>query len=97
MGEHAARSMRVPVRVKPRSSRVGVGGRYRERELVVAVREPAVDGRATQAVIKALAGSFGVAPSRVTLVSGAASRSKLFELAGDEEALARRLLELLDG
>ena len=55
MGERAAGSMRVPVRVRPRSSRVRVGGRYRDGELVVAVREPAVDGRATQAVIKALA------------------------------------------
>jgi uncharacterized protein (TIGR00251 family) len=97
MGERAARPVKVPVRVRPRSSRVRVGGSYREGELVVAVREPAVDGRATQAVIKALAESFGVSPSRVALVSGATSRSKLFMLDGDEAALTRRLQELLDG
>lgn len=38
------------------------------------------DGKATQAVIKLLAKSMGVAKSRITLVSGATSRDKRFRL-----------------
>jgi uncharacterized protein YggU (UPF0235/DUF167 family) len=88
--------MRVLVRVRPRSARTGVGGRHHDGGLVVSVREPAVDGRATLAVIKALAASFDVPPSRVVLRSGATSRSKLFEIEGDDTALMRRLQDLLD-
>jgi uncharacterized protein YggU (UPF0235/DUF167 family) len=97
MGERAAGPLNVTVRVKPRASKPGVGGRYHEGELVVAVREPAVDGRATAAVTRALADAFAVPVSRVTLVAGATSRTKRFALDGDRDALERRLTELLDG
>lgn len=96
MGERAAGPLSITVRVKPRASRPGVGGRYHDSELMVAVREPAVDGRATAAVVKALAESFGLPSSRVTLLSGATSRTKRFALDGDRATLERRLAELLD-
>jgi len=95
MGERVAGSMRVRVRVKPRASRPAVGGRYAGGELLVAVREPAVDGRATQAALRAVADALGVATSRVVLVSGASSRTKVMSVEGDETVLARRLDELL--
>lgn len=47
---------------------------------VVAVKEPPVQGRANQAIVKALAGHFGVAHSRVRLVSGFSSRRKIFDI-----------------
>ena len=46
----------------------------------VAVKEPPVQGRANAAIIKALAGHFGVSPRRVRLISGFASKNKMFEI-----------------
>ena len=48
--------------------------------LTVSVRAQAHEGKANDAVIKALAAHFAVAPSRVTMISGYASRQKIFEI-----------------
>jgi uncharacterized protein YggU (UPF0235/DUF167 family) len=85
--------VRVSVRVVPGSSRVGVGGR-RGDALVVRVSERAVDGRATEAALRAIAEAFGVPRSDVGLVRGATSRDKVLEVAGDEQSLSARLAEL---
>jgi uncharacterized protein len=61
--------------------------------LVVAVQAPAVDGRATEGALKALAKAFGVPMRELTLVSGATSRTKLVDIHGDHHD---RLAELLD-
>jgi len=76
-----------PVLVRPRSSRPGVGGVH-DGVLVVAVREPATDGRANRAVTDALATALGVGRAAVRIASGAASRRKLVEVDGDDAALA---------
>ncbi len=47
--------------------------------LVVRVAAPAVDGRATEACLVALAEALGVRRSAIRLVSGARSRNKLVE------------------
>ena len=86
--------MRVTVRVRPRSSRREVGGNHGG-ALVVRVREPAVDGRATAAALDALAEAFGVPRRSVRLVTGASSRQKVVEVTGDEAGLARDLAALL--
>ncbi|HKC08411.1 MAG TPA: DUF167 domain-containing protein [Methylomirabilota bacterium] len=69
----------VEVRVQPRARRNEVveqaGGVFRVR--VTAAPEA---GAANRAVIALLAEAFGVAPSRVELVRGAASRDKLFRV-----------------
>lgn len=70
--------MRVTVRVKPGSKKPGITDAGDG--LIVAVREPAVDQRATKAVRLVLAAYYGVPASRVRLVHGAASRRKLFEV-----------------
>jgi uncharacterized protein YggU (UPF0235/DUF167 family) len=58
----------------------------------VRVTEPAVDGRATAATLKAVAKAFGVRPSDVQLVAGATSRTKVVEVTGaDPERLAELL------
>jgi uncharacterized protein YggU (UPF0235/DUF167 family) len=89
-------AMRVEVRVKPRSSRRRVGGRYGS-ALVVAVREPAVDGRATAACLEAVADAFDVRPGEVSLITGASSRTKVVEVIGaPERVLTARLERLLD-
>lgn len=79
--------MKRPVLVRPRSSRPGVGGVHGG-VLVVAVHEPATDGRANRAVTDAVAAALGVARSDVRITSGAASRRKVVEVDGDDAALA---------
>ncbi|HEY5439132.1 MAG TPA: DUF167 domain-containing protein [Acidimicrobiales bacterium] len=85
--------MRLTVHVHPGSSTPSVGGTYNG-TLVVRVRARAVDGAATEAVLAALAQAFDVRPGAVRLVRGAASRTKVMEVDGDDEQLTRRLSEL---
>ena len=46
----------------------------------VSVREPAVDGKANKAIIRALANHFDVAPTLVTIVSGLTAKTKIIEI-----------------
>lgn len=94
--------MRIPIRVKPGARRAGVGGRYDGPlgpAVVVAVTAPAVDGRATEAALRALAEALGVRLRQLDLVSGERSRDKLVEVSGttasDVSQLERRLRVLL--
>lgn len=85
--------MRVTVRVRPGSPRPGVGGEH-DGALVVRVSAKAVDGRATEAALSAIAAAFGVRRRAVTLVTGAASRTKIVEVTGADPADLARLLSL---
>ncbi|MBE1492346.1 DUF167 domain-containing protein [Plantactinospora soyae] len=90
----------VAVRVKPGSSRARVGGRFDGPygpALVIAVHQPAVDGRATEAARRALAETLGLRPAAVSLRTGAASRDKLFQVDGLTSAIDARLRQLRDG
>ena len=77
--------------VRPGSARPGVGGE-RSGALVVRVSARAVDGKATEAALAAVAAAFGVRRRAVTLVAGASSRSKILEVEGAEPATLSRLL-----
>ncbi|MET0424588.1 MAG: DUF167 domain-containing protein [Actinoplanes sp.] len=91
--------MSVPVRVRPGAGRTRVGGRYEGPHgpaLIVAVGAPAVDGKATEAVRRALAGALGVRAGHVELKLGATSRDKVFTVAGPADELTVRLAELRD-
>jgi hypothetical protein len=83
--------VRVIIRVKPGSARAGVGGEL-DGALVVRVHERAVDGKATAAALAAVAAALGIRPRAVTLVAGAASRTKIIEVAGADPQVLRRLL-----
>jgi hypothetical protein len=83
--------MRITIRVRPGSARPGVGGEH-DGALVVRVSARAVDGRATAAALTSVAAAFGVRPRAVTLVTGAASRTKIVEVAGADRATLDRLL-----
>ena len=88
--------MRLSVRVRPGASRTAVGGRYGDEEILcVAVSARAVDGAATDAVLRAVADAFALPRRAVTLVSGRTARTKVLELDGDEPSLRQRLHELL--
>lgn len=78
--------MRITIRVHPGSARPGVGGEH-DGALIVRVSARAVDGRATEAALAALAGAFGVRRHAVTLVSGATSRTKTVDVAGGDPAV----------
>lgn len=87
--------LRVGVRVKPGSSRTKVGGRYGQ-DLIVAVTAPAVDGRANEAVCRALAKELGLAPRCVQVVSGARGRSKVLAVScAETQAIAAMLNDLM--
>ncbi|MFI9640097.1 DUF167 domain-containing protein [Micromonospora sp. NPDC051925] len=93
-------TLTVAVRVKPGVSRPRVGGCFAGPlgpALVIAVTAPAVDGRATEAARRALAGALGVRPAAVALRTGAASRDKLFLVDRPGPGLAELLRRLRDG
>jgi len=83
--------MRVTIRVRPGSARTVAGGEHGG-ALVVRVTAPAVDGRATEAALTAVAGAFGVRRREVTLISGATSRTKVVDVAGADQATLELLL-----
>jgi uncharacterized protein YggU (UPF0235/DUF167 family) len=73
------------VRATPGARRPGVAvetGPDGALRVAVKVTEPAADGRANAAVLRALAKALGVAPSALALERGAASRDKLVRLRG---------------
>ena len=79
--------MRISVRAKTGARQASVEAREetladgrRCLHFVVAVREPAIEGRANRAIARALAYYFQVARSRVRIVLGETSRDKVVEL-----------------
>jgi uncharacterized protein YggU (UPF0235/DUF167 family) len=96
--------VRVTIRVQPGASRTGVGGEVAttdgEASLVVRVAARAVDGKATEAALRALADALGLRRRDVSLVHGATSRTKLVEIdasAAAEPDLRDRLADLRRG
>ncbi len=73
--------MRLTISVKPSSKQPGIK-KLGENSFKVSVREPARDSRANQAVIKALAEHFDVAPSHLRLIYGQKSKMKIIEIVG---------------
>jgi hypothetical protein len=89
---------RFAVRVKPGARRATVGGRWDGRlgeALVVAVTAPAVDGRANEAVCRALAAALEVPERDITIATGARSRDKLIEVAAPPPDLPARIEQLI--
>lgn len=62
---------------------ISLFGHQAEMEIYkVSVKEPPVDGRANNAIVRVLAQHFGVAPSMVRIVSGQSAKRKIFEIDG---------------
>lgn len=73
--------MKIAIKVKPGSKKGPiVQPSLIDDKLLVFVREPAVDGKANRAIIKLLADYFEVAKSKVWIVSGLKSRTKIVEI-----------------
>lgn len=89
-------AIRLTVRVKPGASRNKVRGSFGDPPaLVVAVSEPAIDGRASIAVCRAIAQALGVSLSKVSIVMGHTSRTKVVEINDEDPQIQRKIAELL--
>jgi len=84
----------LSVHVHPGASKESVGGSH-DGALSVYVQARAVDGAATEAVLKAVAKAFHLRPRQVTLVRGHTARTKMLSLEGADSELQARLTELL--
>lgn len=71
---------KVSVQVKPGSKKGPAIQASLTGELLVYVREPAIDGKANKAVAKLLAEYFDVPKSHVQIISGHKSKLKRFEI-----------------
>jgi uncharacterized protein (TIGR00251 family) len=87
-----AGATRVRLRVSPGAARAEVVGRHGD-AWKVRVAAPPDRGRANDAVVELLAAALSLDRRAVTLVSGHASRDKIVELAGLDEAEAERRLD----
>src|SRR3981189_3310415 len=84
----------VAILVKPGASRETVRGRYEGPyvpALVVAVNAPAVDGRATEAAVRAVAKALRLRAADGWLKLGTTSRDKPLEIADPPTDLAHRI------
>jgi uncharacterized protein len=91
-------SATIAVRVKPGSSVAAVGGSYPGPygdAVIVAVNAPAVDGRANDAVVRAVAAALGVKPAAVRVRTGATARNKLLAIQNPPADLAVVIARLL--
>lgn len=87
----------IAVRVRPAARRAQVGGRYDGPfgpAVVVAVTAPAVAGRATEAVLVALAGALGLRRGDLSLRTGATGRDKLIAVSDPPADLQERVARL---
>ena len=81
----------LPVRVHPGARRNDITGVH-DGALKISLSTPPTDGRANDALIAFLAERLRVPRSRVTLLSGATSRSKTLRIAGNSAADVRAAL-----
>lgn len=86
----------LDVLVQPRASRDGVAGMHGG-SLKVRLTAPPVDGAANEALVRFLAGFFGLPRRDVTIVSGERGRRKRVRLAGLTDEAARDLIAKSEG
>jgi len=87
--------VRISVRVRPGAGRTLVGGSHAG-ALVVRVTAPAVEGRATEAALAAVADALGVRRADVRLVTGGTRRTKVVDVNGADPKAVERLMEARD-
>ena len=83
----------LDVRVIPRARQSTIDGQ-RGDALLVRLAAPPVDNAANDALLRFLSETLGVSRRAVRLMSGARGRTKRVEIAGVNEAQARRLLRV---
>jgi uncharacterized protein (TIGR00251 family) len=81
----------LPVRVHPGARQNAITGIH-DGALKVSLTTPPTDGRANQALVSFLAAELHIPRTRVTLLTGAANRSKSLRIAGLTAAQLRAAL-----
>jgi len=71
--------MKITVHAKPNSREEKIE-KFGEDSFVVSVKEPPVEGRANEAIIKVIARYFNVPASSVKIVSGRTSKLKIIDV-----------------
>jgi len=89
--DKAAARTRITVKAQPGAKQTALAERIGE-AYKVRLAAPPVDGRANDALIRFLAERFGVAPSSLRIVRGVASRTKIVEIDGLDDAEVKRAL-----
>ena len=68
------------LRIQPKASKDEFAGPYGDRQYRIRITAPPVDGKANQHLLQFLAKSFGVAKSRIELLSGDSGRNKVIRI-----------------
>lgn len=93
--------VRITIRVQPGASRTRVGGTWADggsgQVLCLWVQQRAVDGKATEAALRALAAALGVPRRTLRLVAGERARVKIVEVGDPPAGLAERVADLMAG
>jgi uncharacterized protein len=93
--KETADGVTVKIKVQPRASKNEIQGII-EHSLRVRLTSPPIDGEANIACAAFLGRFFGVAKSKVIIVSGQTSRSKVVKLVGiSRQQVLERLAEVL--
>ncbi len=71
--------MRVSIKVKPNSKTISVE-KLNDGSYTVRVKAPAKEGKANDAVVRALGEYFGVPKSRIAILHGQAGKNKVVEI-----------------
>lgn len=85
-------TVRITVRLQQRASRNVIVGMHGD-ALKVCVTAPPVDGAANEALIELLAATFGIPVRAITIVAGAAARTKVVELRQVDEDRVRQVMQ----
>ena len=85
---------RVTVKVHPRARRPGISGRLGE-AWKLDLAAPPVEGKANDECVRFFAELAGVPRSRVRVVTGAASRTKVVDIDGIEQAVLEEQLRAI--
>lgn len=70
--------MRIEVKLKPNAKTDAV--EVINRQYIISVKKPAIEGKANKALIELLSGYFDVPKSRIEIIKGHKSKNKVIEI-----------------
>ncbi len=92
----AAAAATLSIRIQPRASKNEVV-RMEDGGIKIRLSAPPVDGAANEALVKFLAGEFGVPKSQVGIISGHTSKNKIVRIEGVSQDAAEEMLNKSGG